>query len=37
MNDFAARFSGDDLFRKVLIGVYTCGAFFAAYMLTYPL
>ena len=37
MNDFAERFSGDTLFKRVLVGVYMFGALFAAYMLTYPL
>jgi hypothetical protein len=35
MNEFARLHSGDTLFRNIMIGVYTCGALFAAYMLTY--
>ena len=35
MNDFATRYSGDDVFKKIMIAVGIGGAFFALYMLMY--
>lgn len=35
MNDFAKLHSGDELFKRVMIGAVFAGVFFAFYMLTY--
>tara|TARA_Y100001938_G_C7904686_1_gene336444 strand:- start:52 stop:159 length:108 start_codon:yes stop_codon:yes gene_type:complete len=35
MNDYAARYSGDDVFKRVMIGTTIFGAIFAAYMMLY--
>lgn len=35
MNDFAARYSGDDVFKRIMFAVGIGGAFFALYMLMY--
>ena len=35
MNDYAERYSGDDIFKRVMIGTALCGAIFAAYMMFY--
>ena len=35
MNDFARDYSGDDVFKRIMISVVIGGAVFAAYMMLY--
>ena len=35
MNDFARNYSGDDVFKRIMIATIMGGAIFAAYMLMY--
>jgi hypothetical protein len=35
MNDFAQHYSGDDIFKRIMIGVTIGGAIFALYMMLY--
>ena len=35
MNDFARNYSGDDVFKRIMIGTALGGAIFAVYMMLY--